>query len=393
MKVNKTLHNISIGKIWDKLTKHENDLTNKLSLSGGKVTGDLFVGDNIRLYSNGEGGNIRITPPESKSDVIKNWEIDAYNGNLRIFAERQDGQHSFPITLHSEGEVSFANKEKTRKNLEVNNYNNNNLLINSNFANCVNQRGQTSYTNEGYHIDRWNGKWNGDGVITPENQGTPNGRLSIYRANYDGWIMQYLEHPNSYKGRTFTVSACVQNNCGLSARYFDSNGVSVSLGEFKNSSTSKNIISFTFTVPADADIAKFAIGFYGGKGTACYIYWVKLEEGNVATPFVPRPYAEELAICEKYYQIVSSATPIVYKYSDKEMNIKIGYNSMMLRVPTVKGFIAYTNDTSGGGLNTDNYILGDADKFYLTMRIYFDKDITDRNYGIQYSILLDAEIY
>ena len=32
------------------------------------------------------------------------------------------------------------------------------------------------------------------------------------------------------------------------------------------------------------------------------IRYVKLELGSVATPFVPRPYAEELALCQRYYE-------------------------------------------------------------------------------------------
>ena len=33
------------------------------------------------------------------------------------------------------------------------------------------------------------------------------------------------------------------------------------------------------------------------------VNWVKLEVGSVATPFIPRLYAEELALCQRYYEI------------------------------------------------------------------------------------------
>lgn len=52
-----------------------------LPLSGGKITGHLFVGDNVRLWSDGEGGNIRWVSPNGQI-----WEIDAlYNEHTRLF--------------------------------------------------------------------------------------------------------------------------------------------------------------------------------------------------------------------------------------------------------------------------------------------------------------------
>lgn len=32
---------------------------------------------------------------------------------------------------------------------------------------------------------------------------------------------------------------------------------------------------------------------------------IKLEEGKVATPFIKRPYADELALCQRYYQMIT----------------------------------------------------------------------------------------
>lgn len=39
-----------------------------------------------------------------------------------------------------------------------------------------------------------------------------------------------------------------------------------------------------------------------GATTPFTINWLKLEFGETATPFVPRPYAEELALCQRYYE-------------------------------------------------------------------------------------------
>ena len=39
-----------------------------------------------------------------------------------------------------------------------------------------------------------------------------------------------------------------------------------------------------------------------GNGASVTLKWVKLEKGSIATPFVPRLYAEELAMCQRYFR-------------------------------------------------------------------------------------------
>lgn len=59
----------------------------------------------------------------------------------------------------------------------------------------------------------------------------------------------------------------------------------------------------TFTMGND-DIYPKSLAFfidYGNK-TEFTINWVKLELGSSATPFVPRPFAEELAMCQRYFE-------------------------------------------------------------------------------------------
>lgn len=37
------------------------------------------------------------------------------------------------------------------------------------------------------------------------------------------------------------------------------------------------------------------------------IEWTKLEPGTMTTPFISRPYAEELALCQRYYEVFANA--------------------------------------------------------------------------------------
>ena len=51
---------------------------------------------------------------------------------------------------------------------------------------------------------------------------------------------------------------------------------------------------------------RFDIGVSASKSIV--VNWVKLEIGSYATPFSPRLYGEELALCERYYQRIRLAT-------------------------------------------------------------------------------------
>ena len=62
--------------------------------------------------------------------------------------------------------------------------------------------------------------------------------------------------------------------------------------------------SMTFTVPADLKSGLLNIWFTRvseGLNKIIRIGRCKLEVGSVATPFVPRSYAEELLLCQRYY--------------------------------------------------------------------------------------------
>lgn len=105
-------------------------------------------------------------------------------------------------------------------------------------------------------------------------------------------------------------------------------------------------------------------------GDVFYLTGIKLEAGGQATPFVPRPYAEEMALCQRYYQThVLSLPPIkentnaalyamprfnfptpmrvapTAKYVDRSGNSGISYYSTHNNVPTVtlSGFTAITD--------------------------------------------------
>ena len=84
-------------------------------------------------------------------------------------------------------------------------------------------------------------------------------------------------------------------------------------------------------------------------GDVFYLTGIKLEAGGQATPFVPRPYAEEMALCQRYYQkYVLSLPPIKENTSAALYALpRVNYPVAMRISPTV----AYTDQTGTSGLS------------------------------------------
>lgn len=69
-------------------------------------------GKKVRLFEDGEGGNIRIYPPDSVSGTVEYWECDAINGTLRFYARAKPAGASafanyFALYLNPDGTVQI----------------------------------------------------------------------------------------------------------------------------------------------------------------------------------------------------------------------------------------------------------------------------------------------
>lgn len=161
---------------------------------------------------------------------------------------------------------------------------NNNLLINSNFANPVNQRGVTvnTWDKAKYGYDRW--VLSTDGVLV-----TLNGGITLN----SGAVFQRVEFPEKHLGKTYTLSANIDGEIYQTTFTVPSTFPAeyINLGKI---STKKGGYIMANIGPTDFQGANIHLS----NET---LYWVKLEEGKIATPYVPRLYAEELALCQRYY--------------------------------------------------------------------------------------------
>lgn len=172
-------------------------------------------------------------------------------------------------------------------------FSNPNLLINSDFRNPVNQRGQTSYSVSAweYTIDRWRGK-NVDVVVNANSITITN------NSSEDGNFQQPLG--TTLPSDNYIFSAKILKVTGSVYLYHRSGGTTLSAGVKTRTFTSSTSLG--------------SVQFYLAAGASIEVEWAKLECGTIATPFVPRLYAEDLALCQRYYE---KRTVIFFPYNGK----------------------------------------------------------------------------
>lgn len=195
------------------------------------------------------------------------------------------------------GEVNTHLNENTQNIAQLSNPS---LLINEDFQ--IWQRGTTfgrGYNN--YTADRWLKRT--QGVVEKVNNGIKISRKSNEEETY---IRQYMESEYLYnlRGKTLTLSCEIGEIVGTAGLMFYANG-GTRLG-IKNFTTT-GIHSITFTIPQDIDLTlrmmpQIALNNNSSQDTYVVIKWIKLEIGSRVTPFVPRPYGEELALCKRYFR-------------------------------------------------------------------------------------------
>ena len=160
-----------------------------------------------------------------------------------------------------------------------------NLLINSNFRNPVNQRGQTTYNKYwAYTIDRW---------ILRNSEDDPTSKLTVNSNSISicrGDITQIVEVPAYVPESNYTISISMDGTvytATTNVLYVDGDGV---WGEYIGNSVS-------YDISRSSNSIIFSIGAYESVN----IEWVKLEVGSEATEYVPKSYVEELNECRRYY--------------------------------------------------------------------------------------------
>ena len=180
---------------------------------------------------------------------------------------------------------------------------NRNLLDNGDFRNPVNQRGQTSYTGNGYGIDRWKVSTNNSTAAVSVGDGWIN-----FTSDASGTYINFSSTMEKVQPGNYTLSFLVDDYTKAQQIFLQ--------GKVSQMVFTSNLLTMTFSV---AETSAIAVGIQKKAASSTLkIYAAKLELGSVQTlahqengVWVlndPLPnYAEELAKCQRYYQLYTSA--------------------------------------------------------------------------------------
>lgn len=179
-----------------------------------------------------------------------------------------NGETVVLLTLNAEGATQWAGGETPR-----------NLLDNSDFTNPVNQRGQTSYTETGYTIDRWNA------YLPSLVEVNPNYISVVGSASANTWFRQYINSSLLFgKALTLAVKTSDGNIYLATGTYPAENPTSettVALIDAEN---------FNLYISAQTDKGAAQLKLYKGATVNCE--WAALYKGSYTAdtlpPYVPK---------------------------------------------------------------------------------------------------------
>ena len=199
-----------------------------------------------------------------------------------------------------------------------------NLLINGDFR--VNQRGQKLYERTSgrvYTVDRWN-IWSNNCSFNAETK-----TLTNLATSGNAIFSQFIENTPQLLNKTLTISAKINGQLykatGTIPNSFEDKTSDYAIAIYEHKIN--NVVMFYVRIAWDAS-RKFMRADVGCSTTqgSITIDYIKAEVGSVATAFSPRPYAEELTMCERYYQKIKGL-----KRAISAWNFYDSYNNM--RVP------------------------------------------------------------
>lgn len=278
----------------------------------------------------------------------------------------------------------FGAKDVNEIHVRLNGLASMNLLLNSDFRNPVNQRDNTTYKPSSsaqpiYSIDRW--FLYGAMLSLTKNQAS----ITLSATSSGPFFIQKFESVLP-KGK-YTVSCNVLSLSGGNAIvYF---GENTAVGNLKQGYNK-------FTIDMQSTFNQLMIGF--SDVTTLELEYIKLEQGSIATPFVPRPYAEELALCQRYYR----KTSLSYYYfftGDSGTVFSTSIQCPMRVKPSITLDSAPTTMRSSASSYVTTTIALSSSKYSLDLlTMHFT---SSANLGVRvpvwayenFNISLDAEIY
>ena len=213
---------------------------------------------------------------------------------------------------------------------------NSNFLINGDFR--VNQRGESVYNLTGtkYTVDRWLG-FSGLEVSVVSNGGVI---VENTNSSGGGWFQQkFEENFEVFKDKTITISAKVGGKLYSGTATIPESEPAVQTNIIDVLLEDNNHLRLTYLTNG-----QIVFNFYVNAGTTLEVEYAKLEFATSATAFEPRPYAEELALCQRYYE--KSDNNSIYKFARSNGQFydpRINFNIEKRTFPTVTVYSSNDN--------------------------------------------------
>ena len=205
-----------------------------------------------------------------------------------------------------------------------------NILHNWDFRNPVNQRGQTEYVGDGeYTIDRWRLSPNYAMNIVPGGiELTVSATAVPTRAIY-----QDLERPSTFAGKTYTLSAIINDEIYSHTVFF-----ATSMGESRFPTPFGDLNCYL-----TSNLTR--ILFHVTPGTSCILQAVKLELGSISTLAndPPMDYGKELAVCQRFQQTFANFVFLPAVIHGAQLHFTLPVSQQFRALPVI--------------VNQDNFIL------------------------------------
>ena len=224
-----------------------------------------------------------------------------------------------------------------------------NLFDNSNFQ--INQRGQTSYTANGYTVDRWAiYKWSKDSSVSINlsvNADGVNlsGGVSTASTPSSCYLYQKIDC-SRIAGKTLTAAVYIDSLSGAGTGIIGADNNSTYI---KGANLKVGMNLLVFDVPTSATVLMIKIGndsSHAGKGSiTASIKWAALYEGSYTADtlpgYVPKGYAAEMAECQWHFERLGGTfsqflgNAVFAKAGAKSVIISIKYSPKRLSNPTL----------------------------------------------------------
>ena len=302
--------------------------------------------------------------------------------------------------------VAFVNPVYSGDHVKKVDAYNHNILINPSFT--VNQRGSISVlagaTGFDFISDRWShrpanlvGAGFSSEPIIINGQGTGL-KLTYSNATTSAvFIQQYIEAVNVYPlyAKQVTLSFNTNNVDGINALTEtvidvniwkkDQSAITCTpVGDVVNIGGTRYSQTFEVGTMSDANLPDpstkgMSVRIHptlNGGLTEWKVWNVKLEAGSVATPFIARSYGEELALCQRYYQVFGVNTIFVGRGTEADrtgLAVSITPQVELRAAPTLQSSVlsrAYGVDGSTSDVNAPLNHLGTSPNVYVKFSGY-----------------------